>query len=186
MYCPNCGAYNEASYNNCTSCGKYIGDINKTQTEAAENEKKETQQSCAGGTEQKTGNFFSDYEKQSHSHAGGEASAPKTAFNAEQGDGLERRNFYTQYTRPPRDYFVFSIICTLLMSMTFGLAAVVFSVMTKIEISAGNLKRAEVYSLNVKRFCIVSIIIGIVKYLFIIFMSFVVWNSASAYRFYMW
>ena len=139
-----------------------------------------------GERNKKTGNFFSDDEKQSHTHASAEASTPKTAFNAEQGDGFERRNFYTQYTRPPKDYFVFSIICTLLMSMAFGLAAVVFSVMTKIEISAGNLRRAEAYSLNAKRFCIVSLIVGIIKYLFIIFIFVLTWYSVEPYLFYMW
>lgn len=197
MYCPNCGAYNEASYNNCTSCGKYIGDINKEAAQKTEN----AETKPLGSEEEKNnGGFFSEYEKHS---AAGESFADTNDFAkneawqqasySNQGSSAQdfskaskKRSIYTQYTKLPRDYFILSIICTLLGSISFGIAALVFSVMTKAANNEENYKRAATYSLSAKRFCIISAIIGVVKYVFIWFLISFMFGLRRYLFFQMW
>lgn len=194
MYCPNCGAYNEDSYNNCTSCGRYIGDINKCTEDKKEdlpkdNATPDTQQIDEENNEQKSGNFFSDYEKYSKASPQNNESFEKPNFKRTESTGYyseRKRNIYTQYTKLPKDYFIFSIICAVLGSMIFGLAAVVFSVMTKAENAEGNIKRAAAYSVNAKRFCIISVVIGVIKYAFILFFISFVFGLGRYYFYPMW
>lgn len=186
MYCPNCGAYNEASYNNCTSCGRYIGDINKETAQKATDTEAENQ---SFAEKKNDSDFFCEYEK----HSANDKSFEKDE-NIQHTAPLEenvfktdkKRNIYTQYTKLPKDYFVLSIICTLLGSISFGIAALIFSVMTKASNAEENYKRAAAYSLSAKRFCTISIVIGIVKYVFIWFLISFMFGLRRYYFYPMW
>ena len=54
----------------------------------------------------------------------------------------------------------------MLCSITFGVAAIIFSAMTKAEKAAGNITKAQVYSSRTKMFAIIALIVGAVKYIF--------------------
>lgn len=156
MYCPNCGAQNEETYNNCISCGKYIGDINKNlraRQEAQEIDEKNEPEI-----------IFSLPKKE-------EPQAEFESFKEPEKTAPEERKYsepvYRQYVKEPKKYFILSVLCTIFGSLGFGIAAIVFSVMTKAEICSGNIKKAKIYSENTKMFCIFSIVVGIIKYIFI-------------------
>ncbi len=175
MYCPNCGAHNENTYNNCTSCGMYIADINKNErankTPDAEvfEEKKEyvaPEVNTAFESVNEGNSFFKEEEPERHI-------PEKKYYEA----------IYRQYVKKPKDYFILSILCTIFGSVGFGIAAIVFSVMTKAEINAGNIKKAGIYSQNTRTFCIFSVIIGIVKYVFAAMIIAACFSSLS-YRYY--
>lgn len=175
MYCPNCGAHNENTYNNCTSCGMYIADINKNErakqaldAETFE-EKKEyvaPDFNTSVESEKEDNSFFKEEAPERHT-------PEKKYYEA----------IYRQYVKKPKDYFIFSILCTIFGSVGFGIAAIVFSVMTKAEINAGNIKKAGIYSQNTRTFCIFSVIIGIIKYVFAALIITACFSSLS-YRYY--
>ena len=148
MYCPNCGGLNENSYNNCIHCGKYIADINKTLIKNEEDEIKSFEP-------------IPETEKES-------VQAEKTeAFERKIPDKKYYNSVFNQYVDKPREYLVLSIIATVFGSIAFGIASIIFSVMTRIENNCGNIKKASVYSSNAKMFSIISIVIGVIKFLVI-------------------
>lgn len=168
MYCPNCGAYNDNSYNNCISCGKYIADINKSIRQATE--EKAAQPPVEQVVEEKPvleTNVSSENVREVIPDTSNDSFNPKTeeAKNSVQNNN-RYESVYREYVKKPKEYFIFSILCTIFGSLGFGIAAIVFSVMTKAEISSGNIKKASIYSQNTKIFCIFSIVIGIIKYIF--------------------
>lgn len=180
MYCPNCGAFNEESYNNCTSCGRYIADINKEIIRQKENtsepviqnsetvvsEIKQIPVTPITITEKATDNS-QDYPKQQERKYG--------------------ESIYRQNIKKPNEYFIFSIICAALGSIAFGIAAVVFSAMTRAENISGNISKAGVYSEKTKIFCILSAVIGVLKYIFIIGILIYYYVSVNRYYVpYMW
>lgn len=68
--------------------------------------------------------------------------------------------------KPIKEYLVYAIIAALLGSIVFGIAALVFSGMTKAEKDAGNTEKAREYSKRTKLFCDIAIVIGAIKYLY--------------------
>ena len=152
MYCPNCGAQNEETYNNCIFCGKYIADINENLRR-----KRETQDAVEPETVEVIPNI--------------EDVIKPEGFKEPENEGIPEKKYseppYRQYVKEPKKYFILSVLCTIFGSLGFGIAAIVFSVMTKAEISSGNIKKATVYSENTKMFCIFSVLVGIIKYIFI-------------------
>ncbi len=183
MYCPNCGTYNEDSYNNCISCGKYIADINKNLR----------QQTTAAAVEQEMPEktFYSQAEDVKTQTSDIQDTVKPYIPAVEENLSEEKKNtpdkkyyeaIYRQYVKKPKEYFILSILCTIFGSIGFGIAAIVFSVMTKAEISAGNIKKAGIYSQNTRTFCIFSIVIGVIKYLFIIIMISSYFTTMNYYR----
>ena len=67
-----------------------------------------------------------------------------------------------------RDYLGWSIIAAILGSIIFGVAAVIFSGITKAELAAGNVEKAKAYSDHTKFFCLISLSVAIVKFIFIV------------------
>ena len=165
MYCPNCGTYNDETYNNCIACGKYIADINKEITRKNETSNAAVRQE----TEHNDENNADSYVKTETVNT-----EPATPINNENVNSYNTaaRNYadtvYRQNIKKPKDYFVLSIICALLGSLSFGIAALIFSGMTRAENEINNLRKASIYSDKARMFCIFSVIIGILKYLFII------------------
>jgi len=168
MYCPNCGAYNDNSYNNCISCGKYIADINKSIRQAAE--EKIVQHSVEPVSEERPVFEASVSSEHTEEVITDTSSASFNDKKDEIKNSVQNNNryesVYREYVKKPKEYFILSILCTIFGSLGFGIAAIVFSVMTKAEISSGNIKKASIYSQNTKIFCIFSIVIGIIKYVF--------------------
>ena len=66
-----------------------------------------------------------------------------------------------------KDYFVWAVLAAVLCSVTFGVAAIIFSAMTKAEKTAGNMIKAQVYSSRTKMFAIIALIVGAIKYIFV-------------------
>ena len=189
MYCPNCGTYNEDSYNNCISCGKYIADINKNlrqQTTAATAEQEQSEKTYYAQPEEVKNQAF-EVQADSATEESAKAYVPAVAENLSEEkkqtpDKKYYEAIYRQYVKKPKEYFILSVLCTIFGSIGFGIAAIVFSVMTKAEISAGNIKKAGIYSQNTRTFCIFSIVIGVIKYLFIIIMISSYFTTVNYYR----
>lgn len=174
MYCPNCGAYNENTYNNCTSCGMYIADINKKEKAKQAPEAEAFEEKAESVAQDVNISFESEKEDNSFLKEEPERHTPEKKYY---------EAIYRQYVKKPKDYFIFSILCTIFGSVGFGIAAIVFSVMTKAEINAGNIKKAGIYSQNTRTFCIFSVIIGIIKYVFAAIIITACFSSLS-YRYY--
>ncbi len=82
-----------------------------------------------------------------------------------------------------KDYLVWSILATILASLSFGTVALIFSGLANTELSSGNNEKAKKYSKMARMFCLISLAIGIVKILFII-LIFVFFVLASVLPFY--
>ncbi len=67
-----------------------------------------------------------------------------------------------------RHYLGWSIIAAILGSIVFGIAAVIFSGITKAELAAGDIDKAKVYSEHTKFFCLISLSVAIVKFIFVV------------------
>lgn len=197
MYCPNCGTYNEDSYNNCVSCGKYIADINKNVKPSGAG-LDITGEISAGTDIDIHGETKQPAEETKPNSDRAEVSAYQNADIEERQEDMSSDNageekkhtpdkkyyeaIYRQYVKRPKEYFVASILCTIFGSLGFGIAAIVFSVMTKAEVNSGNIKKAGIYSQNTRTFCIFSIVIGIIKYLFVFFMLIRFFSIINFYR----
>ena len=95
-------------------------------------------------------------------------------------------SIYRQNIKKPKDYFIFALLCAALGSLPFGIAALIFSAMTKVENISGNISKASVYSEKTKIFCIISAIIGVLKYIFIIWIILDLFSVTRYYGPYMW
>jgi len=177
MYCPNCGAQNDENYNNCTSCGKYIADINKEI-----NRKNESYGSSVS--------FDNDtiktdtkqlYVKPVTITEKVDEYTPDNSY-LRQNERKYGDSIYRQNIKKPKDYFIFSILCAILGSLPFGIAAIITSAITKAESLSGNITKAGIYSEKTKVFCIISAIIGVLKYIFII--GIIIYNYYSISRYY--
>ncbi len=173
MYCPNCGTQNDESYNNCISCGKYIADINK---ELLLKNKKVCEDDSINAVKDEPRPI----------------SVRPIVVSENTGElrqGVKNDYDYAVYkqkVKKPKEYFAFSLICAILGSLAFGLAAIVFSTMTKAENLSENLSKAAVYSEKTKLFCILSVVIGVIKYVFIIGLIFYSSYSVSYYGTYVY
>ena len=70
-----------------------------------------------------------------------------------------------------KDYLVLAVISAVFGSVIFGVAAIIFSAMTKNENEAGNYDKAKDYSSKTKLFSIIALIVGASKYIFAIALS---------------
>lgn len=68
--------------------------------------------------------------------------------------------------KPISAYMLRSILLAVFGSIVFGIAAVIFSGMTQTELKSGNTEKAREYSEKTRMFCVISLIVGIVRYLF--------------------
>lgn len=177
MFCPNCGASNDESYNNCTMCGRYIADINK-----------EILRKKESASDNSVNEYTDDKPLSSDIPATSKISLD---IPNESNSVTEKRygeSIYRQNIKKPGEYLIFSLICAAFGSLSFGIAAIVFSAMTRAEFFAGNIKKAEIYSNKTKLFCIISLIIGVLKYIFIIGILLIFSNISynTYYTPYMW
>lgn len=81
---------------------------------------------------------------------------------------INENNTCEQKTKKIRHYMGWSIIAAVFGSIVFGIVAVIFSGITKVELASGNIEKAEAYSKHTKLFCLISLSVAIVKVIFII------------------
>lgn len=172
MFCPKCGTYNENGSYSCVKCGYGFGNIpdsikgaeRPAQTgaeEAADSAAAHSSENTVfGGSAANGTNVYGDF------HGGGTYASTNTARK--------------KSSKFPKDYFVQSVLTAILCSVTFGVAAIIFSGMTQTERSAGNIAKAELYSEKTKMFCWIAFAVGVAKYLFAI--GFVAFAAAGLLR----
>lgn len=76
--------------------------------------------------------------------------------------------------KSPKSYFFLSVILSILGSVPFGITAMVLSVLTDVNYETENYVAAEVCSKKSGFFCLTSFLIGIIKWLSILFWVIVV------------
>lgn len=156
MYCPKCGAYNDNENIWCVYCGHGKLPV-VTETED------------------------SDKEIVSHTPENEETIAeacnePETVdtieYVTEQKEEKVRVGVsgcqWKVEKKEAKDYLVLSIISAVFGSVIFGVAAIIFSAMTKSENEAGNYIKAKDYSSKAKLFSIIALVVGASKYIFAI------------------
>ena len=82
------------------------------------------------------------------------------------GQQLDYGQVQTQYSQEPAvnwvPYLVFSILCTILCCMPFGVVAIVFAAKINSALSAGNIAEAKECAKKSKTWIIVSAVVGLV------------------------
>ena len=167
MYCPKCGTLNDNENIWCINCGHgklptVTPRVDEQNIPVAEPEKE---------------NFTVVVEEKFDTENNANEPMPETsepAFNASVEGKVKSGYDWSVRKKEIKDYFVWAILAAVFCSVTFGIAAIVFSAMTKAEKSVGNTAKAEVYSAKTKLFSIIALIVGIVKYVFAFIMIAVV------------
>lgn len=145
MFCPKCGTYNEENSSVCMRCSYDFNNIPENIKGAG---RVFTEPEISQGETAKTEDYgFSDLPVQNE---------------------LIKSKSRKTYLNDVKDYFIQAILSAILCSIAFGIPAIIFSGMTQIEKTHGNIKKAESYSQKAKMFCRLALAVGIVKYLFII------------------
>lgn len=139
MFCPKCGAFNDRENLWCIKCGYNIESIPEAM--------RGTQTDDANRSVYNDGKYSED-------------TVVHTGAVVRTGAGKKSKKV--------KDYFVQSILVAIFCSITFGVAAIIFSGMTQVEQKVGNREKAESYATKTGMFCWIALAIGIVKYLFVI------------------
>lgn len=87
-----------------------------------------------------------------------------TTSDAEFSDTLS-----IEVPNPPKTHFIFSVILSILGSVPFGITAIVLSVMSDVNYECENYGAAKICSKKSNFFCRASLIVGIIKWLSILF-----------------
>ncbi len=156
MYCPKCGAYNDNENIWCVYCGHgklpVITEAENSDKENVSNtpETDDTITTTCKNTEtvERIENVTGTKEEKVHVGVSG------CRWKVEKNE--------------VKDFLVLSIISTVFGSFIFGVAAIIFSAMTKSENEAGNYIKAKDYSSKAKLFSIIALVVGASKYIFAI------------------
>lgn len=146
MYCPKCGAYNDNENIWCVYCGHgKLPVITEIEDKSEKDiysmpEGAEKVDGIGGGTEQNEKNI---------------------------DVGLSGCQWKVA-KKEVKDYLLLSIISAIFGSVIFGIAAIIFSAMTKGENEAENYVKAKDYSSKAKLFSIIALVVGASKYIFAI------------------
>lgn len=178
MYCPKCGALNNAQGGRCTSCGYDFGLIpdhikerntSSTESENAQNtEYSEYSAENIGKTEAAETTESIDGAKTPENVAG---AGTETAYN---GFGESERSAAVGTAaaaqgetakKSIQTYMIRAILLTVFGSIAFGIVSIIFSGMTQTELAAGSVGKAREYSEKTRMFCWISLFIGIAKYI---------------------
>lgn len=156
MYCPKCGAYNDNENIWCVYCGHgKLPVITKTEELTKEN--------ICSTPEQEGPMVATCREQEKVENLGNESE--QNQENVRVGvSGCQ----WNVAKNEAKDYLVLSIISAVFGSIIFGVAAIIFSAMTKSENEAGNYVKAKEYSSKAKLFSIIAIVVGASKYIFAI------------------
>ena len=195
MFCPKCGALNDARGGRCINCGYDFGLIpnhikertaNTDAANAAEN-------TAVGYTAENGADVTSDtagYAADSAENAAayGAADEVRAADTADAKDSVNATDTTVQSAdeettqtagtaaqaeqpkaaevkKPVLTYMIRAILLTVFGSAAFGIVAIIFSGMTQTELAAGSVDKAREYSEKTRMFCWISLFVGIAKYL---------------------
>lgn len=180
MYCPKCGAYNDNENIWCINCG--YGKLPDGTVNGQKIVQPQTVEADDNPTEVQTASevleAYAAVEKTSETFTDNIQINEAFAQAAEEPDSTAKTEGYVPPVRPRyeweikkkvvKDYFVWAVLAAVFCSITFGVAAIIFSAMTKAEKASGNTAKAEVYSEKTKLFSIIALIVGIVKLGFVV------------------
>ena len=195
MFCPKCGALNDARGGRCINCGYDFGLIpnhikertaNTDAANAAEN-------TAVGYTAENGADVTSDtagYAADSAENAEvyGAADEVRAADTADVKDSVNATDTTVQSAdeettqtagtaaqaeqpkaaevkKPVQTYMIRAILLTVFGSAAFGIVSIIFSGMTQTELAAGSVDKAREYSEKTRMFCWISLFVGIAKYL---------------------
>ena len=144
MYCPKCGTLNDNENIWCVYCGHGKLPV------LCETEEKHEETVYPTGKNTENTNHGSDETglKEEKVYVGASGCRWKVKKNE------------------AKDYFVLSIISAVFGSIIFGIAAIIFSALTKNENEAENYDKAKGYSSKARLFSIIALVIGASKYIF--------------------
>ena len=192
MFCPKCGALNDARGGRCINCGYDFGLIpnhikertaNTDAANAAENTAVGyTAENGADVTADTAGYTADSAENAAASGAADEVHAAETADVNDTADtAVQSADEETTQTagtaaqaeqpkaaevkKPVQTYMIRAILLTVFGSAAFGIVSIIFSGMTQTELAAGSVDKAREYSEKTRMFCWISLFVGIAKYL---------------------
>lgn len=154
MYCPKCGAYNDNENIWCVYCGHgKLPVITETENSDKENvfSTPENEDSIA--------EVYKEPEKVENIENVTEQKEEKVRVGVLNCQWKVEKN-------EAKDHLVMSIISAVFGSVIFGVAAIIFSAMTKSENESGNYDKAKDYSSKAKLFSIIALVVGASKYIF--------------------
>lgn len=171
MFCPKCGTRSAAQSERCAACGYDFGLIpeemrgRETGFEAFENEHSAAE---APVYETELTGSRDEFSTQNTEDEAFRTQSAEDSVFAEQGadKGL------TGGEKKKKEcgvgvYMIPAILLTVFGSMAFGIVSIIFSGMTQTELAAGNKEKAAEYSEKTRMFCLISLLVGIAKYLII-------------------
>lgn len=195
MFCPKCGALNDARGGRCINCGYDFGLIpnhikertaNTDAANAAEN-------TAVGYTAENGADVTSDTagyaaDPAENAEVYGAADEVRAADTADVKDSVNATDTTVQSAdeettqtagtaaqaeqpkaaevkKPVQTYMIRAILLTVFGSAAFGIVSIIFSGMTQTELAAGSVDKAREYSEKTRMFCWISLFVGIAKYL---------------------
>ena len=184
MFCPKCGALNDARGGRCINCGYDFGLIpNHIKERTANTDAANAAENTAVGYTAKNGAGTTGYTADVTADTAGYTADPAdvkdsvnatdttvqsadeettqtagTAAQAEQPKAAEVK-------KPVQTYMIRAILLTVFGSAAFGIVSIIFSGMTQTELAAGSVDKAREYSEKTRMFCWISLFVGIAKYL---------------------
>ncbi len=172
MFCPKCGTFNDNENIWCINCGHgklpTISEKPQTTPQAGISDRQQSEVQTAAEVMQAAfteKNSATNTSENSNLHI--EDNPKSDVFSS---NGVKPASSYgckwKVNKKEIKDYFVWAILAAVLCSITFGVAAIIFSAMTKAEKAAGNMIKAQVYSSRTKMFAIIALIVGTIKYIF--------------------
>ena len=194
MFCPKCGALNDARGGRCINCGYDFGLIpnhikertaNTDAANAAENTAVGyTAENGAGATEYTadvtadTAGYTADTAENTEVYGAADdvkdsVNATDTTVQSADAETTQTAGAAAQaeqpkaaeVKKPVQTYMIRAILLTVFGSAAFGIVSIIFSGMTQTELAAGSVDKAREYSEKTRMFCWISLFVGIAKYL---------------------
>ena len=195
MFCPKCGALNDARGGRCINCGYDFGLIpnhikertaNTDAANAAENTAVGYTAENGADVTADTAGYTADPAENAKVY--GAADEVRAADTADVKDSVNATDTTVQSAdeettqtagtaaqaeqpkaaevkKPVQTYMIRAILLTVFGSAAFGIVSIIFSGMTQTELAAGSVDKAREYSEKTRMFCWISLFVGIAKYL---------------------
>lgn len=195
MFCPKCGALNDARGGRCINCGYDFGLIpnhikertaNTDAANAAENTAVGYTAENGADVTADTAGYTADPAENAEVY--GAADEVRAADTADVKDSVNVTDTTVQSAdeettqtagtaaqaeqpkaaevkKPVQTYMIRAILLTVFGSAAFGIVSIIFSGMTQTELAAGSVDKAREYSEKTRMFCWISLFVGIAKYL---------------------
>ena len=191
MFCPKCGALNDARGGRCINCGYDFGLIpNHIKERTANTDAANAAENTAVGYTAENGAGAAGYtaDPAENAAAYGAADEVRAADTADVKDSVNATDTTVQSAdeettqtagtaaqaeqpkaaevkKPVQTYMIRAILLTVFGSAAFGIVSIIFSGMTQTELAAGSVDKAREYSEKTRMFCWISLFVGIAKYL---------------------